>query len=153
MIAYEIVVSLILLLIAILLIILTLQATKDCPDKKQEEKEKKVLYQEPNYEVIAQETRPEDGALVWDNGKTLNPIIVPIYNPEDYYTDYYGDYYQGVTNKEMFQNENEMPNYSQLDDVLYENQIDVLLKSTSQVFQDQQINYLEDEIAQLEERT
>lgn len=154
MIGYEIIISVVLLLIAILLIILTLEATKKCSLEEEEIQQKMTIpYQDTNYEVITQETRPENGGLAWDNGKELQPLIIPVYNPEDYYTDYYNDYYQGVINKEKFQDETEMPSYSKLDDVLYENQIDVLLKSTSQVFQDQQIKYLEDEITQLEQRT
>lgn len=152
MIIYEIIIVLILLITIIFLIILTLQATKKCSSKKNDNNKIKTEYQDPNYEIITQETHPQEGQLVWDNGDILKPIIVPIYSPKDYYTDYYGDYYQGVINKEKFQDENEMPNYTRLNDVLYENQIDKLLKSTSQVFQDQQINYLEDEITHLESR-
>jgi len=156
MIAYKIVIFLILLLVLILLTLIILQSFSGCSRKLKNDNKQNLYLEPPKYEIITKDTKPHSGQLIWDDGKTLNPVIVPVYNSEDYYKDYYDDYYKGVINntptydRENF--ENDAIQNNKLDEIIEDSKNDLLLKLANQAYQDQQINYLEHELAQLTDK-
>ena len=168
MIAYKIVIFLILLLVLTLLSLIILQIiTTRCPSKPNTNKinnhkvnnvkinnKKQNLYLDPpKYDIITKNTKPKYGELIWDDGKTLTPVVIPVYNSDDYYKNYYDDYYKGVINnkqnydRENFENEAIQTN--KLDEIIENNKNDLLLKLANQAYQDLQISNLENEISQL----
>ncbi len=158
MIAYKIVVFLILLLVLILLSIIVFQSFIGCSSKSNNNKHNLLYLDSPKYDIITTETKPKNGGLVWDDGNPLNPVIVPVYNSEDYYKDYYDGYYKGVIDNNSQINyqrenfENEAIQNNKLTEIIENNKNDILLKLASQAYQDQQINHLEHEISQLTDK-